>query len=127
MMTSKEIAEMIQRAKEAEALFDDLRDDERPVYSTLQKVGSALDELIQFAESPVYDPVKTEDLIPGLYWVVDEFGGTSVGLVWQYANERFYRAHSIDTDYGFNNGELKNVTDLFKFYRIPQLNLEVSK
>ena len=49
-MTSKEIAEMIQRAKEAEALFDDLRDDERPVYSTLQKVGSALDELIQFAE-----------------------------------------------------------------------------
>ena len=76
---------------------------------------------------PLYEPVKPEDVIPGLYWVVDEFGGTSVGLVWQYANERFYRAHSIDTDYGFNNGELKNVTDLFKFYRIPQLNLEVSK
>ena len=68
-----------------------------------------------------------EGLVEEIFVVVDEFGGTSVGLVWQYANERFYRAHSIDTDYGFNNGELKNVTDLFKFYRIPQLNLEVSK
>ena len=119
MMTSKEIAEMIQRAKEAEALFDDLRDDERPVYSTLQKVGSALDELIQFAERPVYEPVKPEDVKNGWYWSVDPAGKKTVDrIVWKYIVGGAQDVHVNDlAEAGFT------------FYRIPELpdDLEVSE
>ena len=124
MMTSKEIAEMIQRAKEAEALFDDLRDDERPVYSTLQKVGSALDELIQFAERPVYETVKIDGIANGWYWVVSPEGFKSIESVYmheEYENDRngYYRIKS----YYYNDSVRTLISYGYSFYKIPPLEV----
>ena len=118
-MTSKEIAEMIQRAKEAEDAFYEDAENEPLTHRVFEQVCGALDELIQFAERPIYEPVKPEDVTDGWYWLVGPDGEKMVDrVVWKYT---------------VGGAEDVHVNDLaeagFTFYRIPELpdDLEVSE
>jgi hypothetical protein len=94
MMTSKEIAEMIQRAKEAvKNVRDQVREDPYELINT-EEISNALDELIAFTERPVYEHVKAEDCTEGYHWVVESDGSKTVVYLGIAAILRFLSSDS---------------------------------
>ncbi len=118
MMTSKEIAEMIQRAKEAEDAFYADIENEPLTERVFAQVCLALDELIEFAEMPIYAQDKADDITDGYCWLVDPAGERMV--------------IRVACKYTVGDAHDEHVNDLaaagFTFYRIPELpDLEVAE
>ena len=124
MMTSKEIAEMIKRAKEAEDAFYADVESEPLTHRVFEQVCGALDELIEFADRPVYETVKIDGIANGWYWVVSPEGFKSIESVYmheEYENDRngYYRIKS----YYYNDSVRTLISYGYSFYKIPPLEV----